>query len=454
MRRSTPLLLALGALVCALGWATVWTARGGGAGSPRHLALYVGAGAAWAAALFALPRLRPARGQLAAVFAVAVLMRVPGWLAPPAHSDDIYRYVWDGRVQRAGINPYLYPPDARELAHLRDADFERLNNRGLPTIYPPAAELLFRLPRGVASFKLLVAVFDLGLLVLLARWLRRSGGDPRRALAWGWSPLAAVELAQEGHMDVLGIALLCGGLYAHAGGRRLVAGALLGLSAAVKLLAAAALPAFGRRAAVAFLVAAAVVALPYAAAGPRMTGSLGEYGRRWRANDGAFALLHAGATAWVARSRFRAEYHPAQPGLARLLSGRDRDAVYPDEVANFAARAVAFLLFAAAVATTLWARLGPRRVVEVALGAFLLMTPTLHPWYVLWVVPLLALGGHPAFVALAALVPLGYAPLPRFLEDGTWHDPIWARALVHGLPWALLLKDLLPKRRGLISSDP
>src|SRR5262249_12123022 len=71
-------------------------------------------------------------------------------------------------------------------------------------------------------------------------------------------------------------------------------------------------------------------------------------------------------------------------------------------------------------------------------GAFLLLTPTLHPWYVLWMVPLIALGAEPAWLILAALVPLGYLPLSDWLERGGWHDPVVPRGVEHGAVWLAL----------------
>src|SRR5258708_7761239 len=162
--RATLTLGALGIAVAALTSAAVATARAPAA-LGLHLLLYIGAGAAWAAALAIVPRLARARGQLALVFAVAVALRVPAWLAAPAHSAAVHRSLWDARVQNAGVNPYRYAPDAPELAQLRDDNWARINNRNLPTIYPPAAELAFRLASALpvaplAGWKLLVAAFD------------------------------------------------------------------------------------------------------------------------------------------------------------------------------------------------------------------------------------------------------------------------------------------------------
>ena len=258
---------------------------------------------------------------------VAVALRVPAWIAAPAHSDDLYRYLWDGKVQRAGINPYRLAPDAAELASLRDDDWSRINNRSLPTIYPPLAEAAFAASPSLAAWKLWVALADGAVALLLYMGL----ADRRRLVLWAWSPLVVIELAMNGHVDALGIALLVGGLVAWRRGRAAIAGGLVGAAAAVKLLPIVALLGMRRRKPVlAATIVALALALPYAAAGPRMAGSLGEYSRRWRVNDGAFALLYAGAERLVAHTRFSGRYDLARsPRLARLVTGRDRDTAVP-----------------------------------------------------------------------------------------------------------------------------
>jgi hypothetical protein len=384
-------------------------------------------------------RLPASRAGLVVVALVGLALRVPAWLAPPAHSDDVHRYLWDGQVQRAGINPYRFAPEAPELAGLRDDNWARVNNRSLPTIYPPLAEAAFAAAPSLGAWKLVAALGDLAVALLLYWGL----GDRRRVVLWAWSPLVVMELGLDAHVDALGIALLVGGLVAWERGRAAAAGALVAAAAAVKLLPIVALLGMRRRRAwMAAVLVAAALALPYAAAGPRMSGSLGEYSRRWRANDGAFALLYVAAERVVAQTRFAGRYDMAgSPRLARLMTGRDRDTLFPDEVASFLARLWAGAIFLAVVAWALWRRASAARLTEVAIGAFVLLTPALHPWYVLWLLPLVAAGGSPAWLVLALLAPLGYRPLDGWLAGGPWRDPVWTRALEHGLTLLALAID-------------
>jgi hypothetical protein len=101
-------------------------------------------------------------------------------LDPEVLSKDMYRYIWDARVQQEGINPYLYPPSADELEPLRDDKvYPNINRRDYPTIYPAGAQLFFRIFYMVAGnsihgFKGFMVFFDvltlLMLVILLKTW--------------------------------------------------------------------------------------------------------------------------------------------------------------------------------------------------------------------------------------------------------------------------------------------
>ncbi len=101
---------------------------------------------AWALRRAHRSELDPRRLALAIVLA-ALAARVPLTLAAPLLSDDLYRYVWDGRVAHAGLNPFLHPPSSDALAHVRDASvWPLINHPEIPTIYPPVSYTHLTLP--------------------------------------------------------------------------------------------------------------------------------------------------------------------------------------------------------------------------------------------------------------------------------------------------------------------
>jgi hypothetical protein len=402
--------------------------------------LMTAAAGPWLLALASLRRLPDRRAGRILIIAVAAALRLPFLFAPPAGSDDYHRYLWDGRVQRAGINPYRFSPDAPELARLRDGrDWPHVNHPEISTIYPPLAQMVFALAPSLRVWKAIVLGADLAVALLLSAWLRRRGEDPRRALAWAWSPLCALELSLDAHMDVLAILPLCAALFAGAA-RPVRAGMLLGLSAAAKLLGAAvALPLLRDRgrAWLAFAAVLLLVGLPYLGAGGRLGAGLDVYGRKWIANAGVYTLACA-----VTQRALEAGHDPTRPrmvfgsgALARLVTGeRDRREVFADELANALSRLLLGVAFLALVVHLTVRGRAPADAAALLVAGFLLLTPALLPWYALFAVPWLALpriAGGPALAALAAGAPLFHLGYPRAA-------PSWTAWSVHGLAWLLL----------------
>ncbi len=166
----------------------------------------------------------------------------------PALSDDMYRYIWDGRVQAHGISPYRYPPDALELAFLRDPQiYPSINRKAAVTVYPPAAEaayfLLWKImPDSVHWFQVVMAAGGLLAGILLVGLLGDLGRPPGRVLLFLWSPLLIFETAHSAHVDGLVLPLLVGAWWARVREHDGWVGFLLGVAAAIKLYPAMLLP--------------------------------------------------------------------------------------------------------------------------------------------------------------------------------------------------------------------
>jgi alpha-1,6-mannosyltransferase len=246
-------------------------------------------GALWAVA--ALVVHRSERQSLLLILAVAALMRLAALAAPIYLSTDIYRYVWDGRVAGAGLNPYRYIPDDPHLAALRDSVIFPYINRAnyARTIYPPAAQLLFLLATrfdGVLAMKLcMLAAEAVGILALLSvlRATRRPG---RQILLYAWHPLPVWEIAGSGHVDAAVVMFVALALAAALAGRRVASAVTLAAATLVKFMPLVLIPALWRPtranrgdwlwpAAFAAVVAAAY--LPFLGAGWRVLGFLGGY---------------------------------------------------------------------------------------------------------------------------------------------------------------------------------
>src|SRR6202020_1351651 len=158
---------------------------------------------------------------------------------PPGADDDIHRYVWDGRLQRLGYNPYLVVPSDPAVRGLHTAETRNLNNPDLPSPYPAGAQLFFRAVTAIheSTFALKVAfvLCDFAIVLLLLDILRRSGQGMHWVLAYAWHPLLATEVAGSGHIDIVGVLLLLLSFAALGRRWRTVAAMAFGLAVAVKL---------------------------------------------------------------------------------------------------------------------------------------------------------------------------------------------------------------------------
>ncbi len=349
---------------------------------PRLL-LPAGALACYGAALWSAGRMRVSGSS---IWMIAVLGRLALLPLTPELSDDLYRYLWDGHVFASGLNPYAHAPDDAELAALRTPWHDRINHPDIRTIYPPLAQVLFLFVAvvggGAVTAKVLWLVFDLGTGLLLARIAVLTNRNGSRVLiAYLWSPLFIVETAWSAHFDAAGLFVITALLWTSARPsrrrREVWVGGLLGLAALVKFAPAAMLPVavrrYGMRVLPAFLGLGALFYLPFVRPGvqPLFEG-LVTYARHWSANEGAFALISALVG------------HPVH------------------------ARVVASAAVLTVVAWATWRKWSMERALLWILGAGLLLSPTLHPWYVLWVLPAAALRTNAPFLCLSGLVFLGY----------------------------------------------
>lgn len=149
------------------------------------------------------------RGPL---FLVAILFalafRVPLAVAPVNYDNDMIRYLWDGRVQTLGLNPYAVLPADEAMASTHDELTRRMPSAGARTPYPPAAQLFFRLVVSIKdaawAMKFALVMCDLLTILVLWRWLASTGRSQWLTLAYAWNPLVVLEIAHSGHIDALG----------------------------------------------------------------------------------------------------------------------------------------------------------------------------------------------------------------------------------------------------------
>lgn len=254
---------------------------------PWFVAIALAQGLVYLVAVWVVLRDGPAPHSLVVVLIFAALLRLSVLSSPTYLSDDIYRYVWDGRVQVVGINPYRFVPSDPALQRLRDESiFPHINRRDYAhTIYPPLAQMLFlgiaRVSESVIWMKTCMVAFEALAAWFLLRWLALLDLPAERVLIYAWHPLAVWEFAGSGHVDCVAIAFLAMAFWARQRNFSALTGITLAGATLAKLFPALLFPALYRRwdwkMPLAFVTTLAAGYLPYLSAGKGVLGFLPVY---------------------------------------------------------------------------------------------------------------------------------------------------------------------------------
>ncbi len=343
----------------------------------------------------------------------------------PVVSDDIYRYIWDGKVQSHGIDPYRYSADDPALMALHSGMLPaRINHAGMKTIYPPVAEWLFWVSYGaagesVAGFKIPLFFSEVATIALLLLLLAELKLPPKNVALYALCPLPIMHFMIDGHVDAFAFPFLVGFLLLFRKGRTGAASVLLGLAAVVKIYPLFLAPLFlkesGRKRYLAGLLAAAVVAgayLPYVLMQGSPFESLSIYSKHWAANGSVFNLVYI------------------------VLGDNQR------------AHIVSGVLTAAWVLGVIFAPGSFESRAFLAFFGLFLLSPTVHPWYLAWLAVLLPLYFRWSGLAFIGLVNVAVVSVICYRGTGVWAEPPWM-LLVEYVPVYLLIALELKERKVL-----
>lgn len=397
---------------------------------------------------------------------LTLLGALPMLVAPAALSDDVYRFLWDGRVWTHGIDPYLYAPADPALHPLRDALWRNINHPEIPTIYPPVAQLLFGVVDWVWHSVIALRVVALGGHVLIG-WLLVSRGPRWAPSAWLLNPLALSESALGAHVDVwVGLAVLLFAFALRDGRvRRAIGWAFV--AAGVKLVGIVLAPLVAIRSRRWAPVALALVLVPIvpllgAGEGSDATGGFGQYARRWEGNAGLFAVVKAGMHAALEGGEVapgRVRFDSLRPMLERARDTRwdPRASFLPDKkpihdaaefethvVASLLARGIVALFVVLLAIVLALRRVEPTRAVHAVVFAVLLLAPQIHPWYLLWLLPLHLALGRRAVVVWSVAILAAYAPLDGWLASREWQQSPWVSFVQYAIVAFALAVEILP----------
>lgn len=406
------------------------------------------------------------RGALTAIFAVALLMRLALVWQTPTASDDIYRYVWDGHIQAAGINPYQYPPEDAALIRFRDpAIYPGINRKPVRTIYPPVAEVIFRLvytlhPNSVTWTKLAFSLLDLGIAALLARMLHQRAMNPCLVLLYAWHPLLVLEVAHSGHVDIAAVLFLLLAIGASQTGQRARAGVWLACAVLVKFYALAALPALMSgalrrrdfRLPLAFAATVVVAYVPFLSVGSHVFGFLGGYAAEEGFVSGdRYFFLQQGL-------RLIHRLFPVRQGMGYALAPLWLQSPATLYTALMAAVLGAVALWCVVQPPTTWRAIADRTVVLLLL--LFIFTTASQPWYLLVLLVCVPLVARPLAIASSIVVACGAYGYLHWWFDARPVWPWWveygsrAVALAMIVAWGISLIIATYRRREWVVESP
>ena len=339
----------------------------------------------------------------------------------PGMSDDIYRYIWDGKLQCVGINPYAYAPDDPVLNEYHSESLPSLVNfPHIKTIYPPVAQLVFRLSymvfgEGVTGMKFLFILFQLGACLVFYSVLRARKANPALLLLFAWNPLVVMETAVNGHLDIVMMFFLLVCLLFFYKERYILSGLFLGGAVLSKLIPIVLLPLFlfylfsrkgdGLRKSGKFLISfLSTITFFYAffidSAGNMFLTAL-NYSSKWYFNNPLFHIIH---------------FFTESNALAHLIS---------------------FSLFIAVFLFIFLRPLPFEKKIFYTTFAFVFLNPTIHPWYLVILIGLQCIYFSDIVILWSGLVIVSYTVVYRFKLTGDWTNS-WPQLAVQYTPLLIL----------------
>jgi len=379
------------------------------------------------------------------ILGFAIVFRLMFLWRMPELSDDIYRYIFDGMMSLSGHNPYGNAP-ARIVAATPEMAslIPMINHNHLPTIYPPAAQGVFAfgaLAGGVFGMKTVMIAMDLATCIILMNLLKKLHFPISRAVLYAWHPLPVLEIGASGHIDGAAIFFLLAAFRLVLGAnknplpeersgqasaiRLLFAGVMAGFSVLAKWMPLVFIPgllvmvpSFKKQwvCLAGMIVAGILLIWPFLPEFQNSMGVLGVYLQNWEFAGFMFRSL-------------------------RLVTGSG-------ETARIIA-AVTLVLVCSVIFIKMAKTKSPKHIIQgcgwIAM-AWLVCTPTLHPWYALYLAAFLPFTMSPVAVVFSWSVFLAYRVLLPWHIAGQWTEDDFTPFLIVSGPAMAFLAERVYKR--------
>ena len=356
---------------------------------PEFIGLMLLAGALYLAAVYVVQRCKCGPATLLVILGATVVFRLFFLPLTPTLSEDVFRYQWEGRVERAHLNPYTIYPAMPGLKWAQNPRHPIETGKTTPTVYPPFSEVAFSWVHTVAGYKRLFTALDLATVVLLMILLAATRRPLEYVLIYAWNPTVLIAFSLSGHNDSLAVlVLLAAFIFLIIGRRRTLSIMFLALSFLSKLFPIFLLPAFLKctRWSYAGIFGAVVLLgyLPFVGASGHLFQGLSDFAANWQGNDSLFRLF-----------------------LAAGNSTRQ---------AQFVAGVLLLLL----IVYVLKSNMGIFQAALIVLAGLLFLSPNAFPWYFTWIVPFLCFCSSPALLLVTVTCVLGYSPVIAYSAGGSF----------------------------------
>ena len=388
------------------------------------------------AAAVLVSRSRPSgsMASVAAIVAFGCVTSATFLLQNPTLSDDIYRYIWDGKLIVNGISPYAYAPDASQLAFLRDSNWVLVNSKDVVSPYPPLLELLngavHLVSPTVLAYKAAFLVPNFAIIAGLPFLLRRLKLDPRLSIIYSWNPLFVLEFSSSGHDDPLALFFVLVSFYALFSGRRTLSAGAMALGVLSKLYPLLFVPIllkkWGVRGAAVFSALVIVFYVPFLLSTGNVLAPISVYvlSNRSAFNGGAFSVFVGIFDALDLTWSFDA---------ARLL-----------ELSIFLV-ALVWLTWKATRRPSDDLRLGV--YCAAALTLYISLSSTVQPWYLAWIfVPFLTIMSSWTWIIFSGTIVLTYYTYTQPpIQPGYWAEIVWVKVVEYAQLYGVATYEILSR---------
>lgn len=375
------------------------------------------------------------RATTVTIIGVSVVLYFTFVLQTPSLSGDVYRYIWDGKLINNGISPYKFAPYASQLAYLRDANWQLVENKNIISPYPPFIELInaltYRISPSVVAFKTVTILGGIGTITILPMLLKKINYDPRLAVLFAWNPLFVLVFGSSGHDDTVALLFVVLSFYFLLSNQKIPSSAMMALGVLSKLFPLLIVPIFlkrwGKRGT--SILVAIILALytPFLFLGGNMFNTVSVYVLSSVPifNAGIFSLLQIafspfGSTGAILLSRI-VEYSVFTTALAWMLWGIFTKSVKDIHLLRFAG---------------------------ILISIYVVFSSTLQPWYLSWIfVPFLVIMPTWSWIFFSGAIFLTYYTFTRPpIAPGYWAEVLWVKIVEFVQLYGMIAYEILSRK--------